>query len=595
MAQAQAKLQGLAAPLAQAYPSEGKEPRLELGAQSRVGLSNQPQEDTGLGTLAALIMGFSLLVLVIACLNLANMLLAKGSARSKEMAIRIALGGQRRQVLRQLLAEGLVLSLAGGLGGLILAQWVVRLVGTSLNARVPIGGFALDAQPDFRVYGATLGFCVLSTLLFALGPALRLSRPDLAQELKGQLGEAPVRRRRLRWLKPMNILVVGQVALSLAMLTAAGLLFRGAMGAARSDPGFPMRGGVVAEVDAGLAGYGPQEGLQVFGKVLDSLRAMPDVEAASLAFTVPFGGVSMGREVLGAAGAPEHAKGVSASSNQVADHYFGTLGVPLLQGRDFLPGEAFSPEAPPVAIIDRSLAEKLWPGQEPLGRWIRFAESRTGPSAPYEVVGVVPTLKDDLLDKTGRPHVYTPFGRDYQANAHFHIRVRTLGAGTLRSIRERIRSVDASLPVLRLRTLQAHREADLILWFFQTLATIFTIFGLLALFLAAVGLYGVKSQVVALRTREFGVRMAIGASPGSIQGMVLGEGLLLTSVGLGFGLLLAFAAGLLLRSILYEVRALDPLTFALAPAILLGVGALASFLPALRAARIQPNQVLRGE
>ena len=598
--QAQARLQGLAAQLALTNPTGDREPAFELGPQSRVGLNAQPRGDAGVAMISGLILGFSLIVMVIACLNLANMLLAKSASRSKEMAIRLALGAQRWQVLRQLLTEGLLLSLAGGLGGFILSLGAMRILLASMDATVPIRGITLDPSPDFRIYGATLAFCVLVTLVFALGPALKLSRPALVTELKGQLGEASVVRRRFRGLKPMNLIIVGQVALSLAMLTAAGLFFRGALNAATEDPGFSLERGILAEVDAGLVQYSPEQGRQTYARILERFRSLPGVEAAGLGYSVPFGMYSDDRRVQRAEeakeGSPEGNKAFSATWNQISDSYFKSLGVSLLKGREFLGGETLTADSPYLAIIDQTLAERLWPGQDPVGRWIRFMVKAGGsPATPLEVVGIVPSFKDDLVDNSKPGHVYVPFGRDYMSMVNLHIRVRSGEGAMLRPVRELIRSVDPRLPVLSIKSLQAHRDSNLILWFYRALAGIFAVFGVLALFLAAVGLYGVKAQVVATRTREFGIRMAIGASPNSVLRMVLREGLLLTLAGLGIGALLSVLASQVLRSVIYGVRALDPLTIILGPGILLATALLASFIPARRAARIQPNEALRGE
>jgi predicted permease len=595
-ASAQARLQGLATQLAAAYPKEGTEPRFEVGPQSRMGLGSMPERSGDAISFAALLLGFSLVVLVIACMNLANLLLAKGASRSKEMAIRLALGGQRWQILRQLLGEGLLLSLGGGLGGLMLAHWLMNLLGATVNSRVPMGGFSLESSPDFRVYGATLAFCILSTLLFALGPAWKAARPDLVSELKGQTGEARAVRRRFQWMKPMNLIVVGQVALSLALLTAAGLFFRGAQSAAKADPGFPMQQGLVAELDGALAGYTPQQCLQAYAKVREDLKGLPGVVDTSAAFTVPFGMMSDGRSVVPDEDAATGRKPESANANQISDAYFRTLGVPLLQGREFSPSETFSLEAAPVAIIDRNLAEKLWPGKDPLGRWIQFhSESPASPRKPLQVVGVAPVLRDSPTDNAQQTHVFTPLGREFQTNVNLHLRLAPGANLPLAMLRSRIHAVDPRMPILNVRSMPMIRDANLFIWFYQAMAGLFAFFGLLALFLASVGLYGVKAQVVAQRGREFGIRMAVGASPGSVLGMVLKEGMVLALVGLAFGSLLALGVSSILRSFLFEVKGLDVPTFLVSPLILLAIAGLASFIPAMRASRIQPNQALRGE
>ncbi len=590
-AQAELGLQGLAAPLASAFPVEGHTPRFELGPQARAGIYPNPEPEMGMFILgSAVLVGFSLIVLLIACLNLTNMMLVKGAGRAKEMAIRLALGGQRRQLVQQMLAEGLLMSLFGTVGGLYLGQWSINVLwGSFAN----LGGVdvPMQFQGDYRVALVALGCGVLATLVFALGPAMKLSGQDLATELKGQGAEAAGVRRRFGWMKPMNLMVVGQMALSLAMLTGAGLMLRGAMAAAKADPGYSLKGGLVAEMDASMVQYTKEQALQAYAKVLDNLRAMPGVAHASLAYGVAFPKYTDGsevREVLREEGS-EDTQVIPTRKNRIANDYFQTLDVPLLRGREFTRSEVLQATDPAVAIIDLALAENLWPGADAIGRWIRFK----GDPVPLHVVGVVPTLKDGLLNDPRPAHVYIPYGRDYAPRAFLHIRQRSPEMDLQAAMRACIQATDPRLPIQSIQTLSANRDSNPLVAGVRAGSKIFVTFGLLALFLAALGLFGVRAQVVNLRTREFGIRMSLGAPPTSIRSLVLKEGMVLGLLGLAGGFLLSLLVSRALQGLLYGVQALDPMTYLLAPALLTGVGLLASLLPALKASRVHPSEVLR--
>ena len=606
-AAAQNQLQSLASQLAEAYPTENKDSTFELGRLSRMSINTNPQKDSGMTTLSVLLMAMSGAVLLIACLNLANMLLARGAARRKEMAIRLSLGGSRGRIVRQLLTEGFLLSLIGGAAGLLLSYWATSLLVTSLAPKIPFMVIVFDAHPDVRVLAATLGFCLLSTLFFGLGPAWRLARADLTSDLKEQAGDDLHGKVSRSLFAPRSLLVVGQIALSLALLTAAGLFTRGAINAARANPGFSLDHGILVETDASLAGCDEARGRQVYLNAVERLRAIPGVEAVSFAYVVPFGLFSDGREVekAGAGGGSDadkdaKVKPVSAGFNVVATDYFKTLGLPLLRGREFDRLEVESTSAPRVAIIDEPLANKLWPGENPVGRPIQFGGGkREDEPKVMEVVGVVAGVRNEVGEKVPQPHVYVPFGQEYRSGMNLHLKLAHLDpkaeVAMLKTVRDTIRSVDPQLAVLSIQTLRRFHDEGLMLWFVRTGARLFAVFGALALFLAVVGVYGVKAYVVARRTREIGIRMALGATTRDVLWMVLRDGFTLAGAGLGIGLLLAVAVGLLLRSMLYEVRAVDPLTFTLAPLCLGAAAMLACYLPARRAARIHPMTALRCE
>ncbi|MBM3791018.1 MAG: FtsX-like permease family protein, partial [Acidobacteria bacterium] len=531
-------------------------------------------------------------------------------ARSREFAIRIAIGGGRGRILRQLLTEGLLLSLLGGAAGLFLAYWANNLLASSMSRLMALNAMSMDiivrAAPDYRVLLATTGFCVLGTLLFGFGPAWKLTRPTIFADLKKQAGESQQSVRRRGILARRNLPVMSQIALSLILLTAAGLFMRAAFKAARVDPGFALDNGVLVELDPGLLGYDETRGRELYRRLLERLRHVPGIEAAGLAATIPFGNVSSGRGVrpadeltAPAAGESGEIETVGATYNVIGEDYFRALAVPLMRGRAFTRAETESDSGPRVAIIDELLARRLWGDKEPLGRQIAFGRNPADPEAfAMKVVGIVPNLKDDFFRTEPRPHVYVPYGRNYQAAMHIHLKVsprsgRTDVSAMLPVIRREMMAVDGQVPILQVKTLERHVAESSGLWLIRLGAGIFSTLGGLALFLAVVGVYGVKAYTVASRTREIGIRMALGSGRRATIWLILREGLALTLVGVALGLILAAGVARLLTGLLYEVSAFDPLVFASAPLLLAAVSLLATYLPARRAAKVDPMAALR--
>ena len=571
-----------------------------------------------------MLLGMAIVVLLVACLNLANMLLARGTARRKEIAIRLALGGSRFRIVRQLLTEGFVLALLGGACGLVLGLWSSDLLVASLGKMLPLDIVWL-AGPNFSILAATFAFCVVGTLGFALGPALKLSRSAVVADLKEQAGEDVVRRR-WRFL-PRNPLVVAQIAFSLALLTAAALFIRGAGKAASVDTGLTPGASFLLETDASLAGYDQKRAQDLYRNLEERLAALPAVEHTSVSATVPFGMISLSRNVqrAGVQPAPDAkpataAEGLafSAAWNSVGADYFATVGLPVTRGRAFNQAEATQSGGPMVAIIDEVLAKKLWPEGDALGQRIQYA-SDNAPRAKndsrsvgmtgdlsgetgketIEIVGIVPTTKQGLFEKDPHGQIYLPFARGFQSNVSFIVRFRSLPAGSEAStadlLRRTVREVDPALPVLSLKSFSQHLDSNFQLWVVRAGAAMFSVFGGLALGLAVVGLYGVKAYSVARRTREIGIRMALGAQPGIVLRMIMREGSIMLLSGIVLGLLLAAGTGKILSGMLYEVGALDPVAFTFAPLTLAIAALFATWLPARRATRISPMAALRME
>jgi predicted permease len=563
--------------------------------------------------IAPLLLGTAIVVLLVACLNLANMLLARGAARRKEIAIRLALGGNRWRVVRQLLTEGFVLALLGGVGGLVLGLWSSDLLVDSMRKLMPLD-IVWSSAPNPAILAATFGFCLLGTLMFALGPALKISRSSLVADLKEHAGEDVVRR---RWkFLPRHPLVVVQIAFSLALITAAALFIRGAHKAASVDTGLRPGASYVLEVDAGLAGYEPKRAQELYRNLNERLAALPGVEHASISSTVPFGMFELSRKVqrAGFRLAPD-AKPTTAAEglafdvawNSVGADYFSTVGLPVTRGRGFTEAEATQP-GPKVAIIDEVLAKKLWPDGDAVGQRIQYADQKGGTSADVnseekesmEIVGIVPATRHALFE-TEEPvgGIYLPFARGFQSDVSYFVRFRSLAPGSEAAaadlVRGAVRDVDPSIPIISLRTFAQHLDSNLDLWLVRAGAALFSIFGALALGLAVVGLYGVKAYSVARRTREIGIRMALGAQAGAVLRMIMREGFIMLASGVIIGLLLAIACAKILSGILYRAHALDPIAFTVAALVMTCAVLIATWLPARRATRVNPIQALRTE
>jgi putative ABC transport system permease protein len=399
---------------------------------------------------------------------------------------------------------------------------------------------------------------------------------------------------------------MSQVSLSLVLLTSAGLFIRSAQRAANVEPGFSLDSGVLVEVDPSMAGYDEVHGRQILRAVIARLGSIPGVKSASLAGTVPFGMVHLGRDVQRASDVPPSSadpssKGtvVSMGFNIVGPDYFKTLGVPLLRGRPFAAAEASGSTKTAVAILDKAAASKLWPNQEAVGKHIRMIVGEGAKTQDAEVVGVAGSIQDSIFGNGSRGHLYIPFGQEYQADINIHLKVSVAGdaaeARMLDTVRREIRSADSRLPVLVLKTLRQHLDSSIELWTVRTGAQMFVTFGGVALLLAMVGLYGVRAYTVARRTREIGIRMALGANAGDTLRMILREGLLVTGLGAGVGLLLSAAVGRVLASFLYKVSGADPIVFTAAPVLLVAISLLACYVPARRAARVDPMVALRYE
>jgi predicted permease len=499
-----------------------------------------------------------------------------------------------------------LLSLMGGFAGLGLSCLANDLLAATLNQLEAMRDYGLNLNisvtPDHQVLLATMLFCVLATVLFGFWPALKMSRPDLIADLKEKTGASHAYAHRWSTFSLRNILIASQIALSLVLLAIVGVYVQGVSRSADLDTGFIRDKSIIAEVDPALVRYDETRSRELYNRLLTRLRNLPGVEAAGMSFRIPFDSLRQERrgvQIAGKLSLPndEHRDipPVLARYNIVSDNYFKTLGIAILQGRDFTRAETESSGGPNVAIIDQLLARKLWPNEDPLGRMIIFENPAGDPNEnAMKVVGIASTIISDLIFKSD-PHVYVPFGRNYQSSMVIHAHTKFGAESLLPLVRREIRTIDPQLPILKLKTLAAHIASDFTLNTMKIMANIFGMFGALSLFLTAIGIYGARAYNVARRTREIGIRIALGAPQKSMVWLILREGVALTLTGITLGSILAVGAARLIRNVIYSGSTLDLLTFSLAPLVVVVVSLLAAYIPARRASRINPVTALHCE
>ena len=580
---------------------------LQIQAPSRLSISNAPSPDGSVAAGAALMLGMAGVVLLIACLNLANMLLARGTSRAREIAIRLSLGAPRWRVVRQLLVEGLVLSLAGGACGLLIALWSNDLLVQSLNSRFRAMNFslAIDLRPDTTVVGATFLFCVVATLIFSLGPALKSVRADLVHDLKQQAGEPAAAGRWNRFFSARHCLVMIQISLSLVLLFSGGLFLRGALKAAGLNLGFDPAGVEVAEMDFSMTRTDEAAAKRRMFAVLARAQALPGVRHAALTTLLPYGNVDNTNRVMPAEAAlvtdPKAPQpGFDGIFTAVTPEFLDAIGVRVLRGRTFTVTEAENHDAPPVVMIDERMAKLLFPKDDALGRRIRYATpAADGLPAEMEVIGIVSSHRHE--PGTGEPdgRIYVPLARGYSPDVFLTVQLaardpKVVAAG-LRQLRRELRALDPELPVLRLAPFADLVDGNLNLWVIKLGAMLFGTFGGIALLLAIVGVYGVKAYAVARRTREIGIRMALGAMPVDVLGLVMRQAVLQTAVAIAAGMILALLVGRVLASALFNVSPADPLVLGATIVILAAAALVACWVPARRATKVDPIIALRSE
>ncbi len=582
--QAQAELEAINRQIEQANPPPvGQSPNpqdrsLKLTRQQGIPLPHWRRYATLMMVLLGAVVG---IVLLIACANVANLLLARASVRRKEIAVRLALGASRMRLIRQLLTESFLLALLGAGAGLVLAFWLNRLFTAFKPPTPPPWTFSLDLRVDAQVLVFTLLLAFVTSLICGLVPALQASKPDLTSALKNEVGSETRRRR----LNLRGGLVVTQIAISLVLLVCAGLFVRSLQRLHTLDPGFRMENGVTLPFRLELQGYDKTKGALFMRQIVERVAALPGVEAVSTVNFLPLGFENRSAAVI----APGSGEQVERAGLQIIEgSYFRTMGTPLLRGRDFTAQDSAS--APTVTIINESLAARLFPGDDALGKQIKD-NGQNG--VIYEVVGIAKDTAYRNVGEESRPVIYRPFAQEYSPTMSLIARASGDPKALFSQVRREVQALDPNIPTRDLKTLSDHVTFSF--WPSRMIATLMGVFGLLGLALASVGIYGVMSYSVARRTREIGVRMSLGAQRADVLKLILKQGMVLTLIGASIGLLLALAVTRLLRSALFGLSATDPITFAIVSLILIGVALVACYLPARRATKVDPMIALRCE
>ncbi len=577
-AQAQAAIDGIAQQLAREYPEiyEGKVFKVTtagwMGGMARAPL---------LGFVGILML-VVLLVLLLACTNLANLLLARAAERRREIAVRLALGVSRFRLLRQLLTESILLACGAGALGVVFAWW---LIGLARQFKPPIDvPLNVDLHLDARVLAFALLASLLTGILFGLVPAWQATKTDLLSALKDD-GAAGATHR--SWLK--NSLIVFQVALSLVLLVGGGLVLRALQKAETIDLGFNPQNAVAMSFDMRLQGYEPGRILESQKRLLERVRALPGVESAGLADLIPVDLHFSSEAIFVEGQMPErNARAPRAYSNRVSPGYFGAMGTRLLQGREFTDLDLEG--APRVVIVNESFARRFWPGQNPIGKQFRLGRAE---ATPVEVVGVAQDGKYANLGEDPKSFVYRPLWQSFLGSSTIIVRSSGDPQRMLAAVRGELQQIDPHLPIATAKTMTEHMSFPLLPA--RAAATTLGSFGLLALALAAIGLYGVMSHAVSRRIREIGIRIALGAQGGDVLRLIVSQGMRLVLLGIALGLAGALALTRVMKSLLMSVSPTDPLTFAGTACLLAFVAFLACYLPARRATRVDPLIALRHE
>ncbi|HEY3455306.1 MAG TPA: ABC transporter permease [Bryobacteraceae bacterium] len=581
-AQAQAELNSVDAQLRREY-QRPETRRVALRIETARGAS-----DPGYRRMVApLLMLLSVvvgLVLLISCANVANLLLGRGVSRRREVSVRLAIGASRGRICRQMLLESLLLSLMGAAAGLAAAQWTNRILEHGLSSAPSDVAMGASLSLDGRVLGFVLIASVATTFLFGLIPALQMSRPDLVPGLKGSENFLRNRRLTLR-----NVSMVAQVTLSLALLIVAGLFLRALQTASGIDPGFDAQRLLSARLYVAKPEFNETAGLALYRRVVDRARTLPGVRSATLSYASPMLTMS---ECVVPDKASASTESTTAGANIIGPGYFSTFGIPLLGGREFTSSD-ISLE-PPVVMVNESLARRYWPRQNPIGKRIRIGDGcDKGQGTVAEVVGIAKNAQYASLNTSAQPYVFYPFGQHYAGYVALILRTEYKPAELARGLRKELHSVDSRLRIYDVEAVSD--EIDKSLWQARWEASLLGVFGILALTIASVGLYGVLAFAANQRTKEFGIRMALGAQRRDVLQLVTGDALTITFAGIGLGLLLSLASTNLLRSFLYGLNPTDARMYAGAALLWTAVSLIASAVPAYRATRVDPAIALREE
>jgi len=578
--QAEANLKTIARQLEQEYQNDNKGRNVTLVPLAQATIN--PGFRGNIVVAGGLLMTIVALVLLIACANVANLLLARAAARQREIAVRLSLGATRAQLIRQLLTEGTLLALLGGAAGLMLAYWAQDVL---WSFRPPfLQPDAIDIHPDARVLLFTLVIALATGVLFGLAPAIQASRPDLVVELKEKTS-APTGARSPWSLR--NMLVAAQIALSLIALIGAGLFLRSLQNAQRINPGFDVDRLATLSFDLGAQGYTEERGRQFQQRVLERAGSIPGVQSATLASTVPLFAGGFARTVfLEGQDASDRRAGRLVQITVASSHYLETLGIALVRGRTI--SDSDQPNTPSAVVINETMAKRFWPDQDAIGKRFKFF----GQENFQQVVGIAKDSKYNFIGEDPTPYIYQATTQVYQPQLSLFVRAPNPQA-VIGTVRGEVQQLDRNLPLTGVFTL--NDIFDQSLWAPRMGASLLAVFAGLSLVLAVIGIYGVMAYSVSQRTRELGIRMALGASRADVVRLVVLQGLRLTITGVIVGLAVSFAVTRLVATLLFSVSPTDLLTFIAVPALLSLAALGASYLPARRATRIDPMIALRYE
>src|SRR6266851_3691715 len=575
--QAQANIAAIASHLEKEYPQTNE--RMGVAVYSVLQSPFSLKQD--MRPPLAILMAAVGVVLLIACANVANLLLARATSRRKEIALRLALGGSRGRLVRQMLTESFVLASLGAALGLAIAFWTARSLAAFLPPYASRASF--DTRPDAVVFAFTLGLTVITTLLFGLAPTLHASKQDLVTAMKDNtatVGRGP------RKVSLRHALVITQVALSMVALISAGLFVRSLREAYKADPGFDPHGVLLASFDPFLSGYDESRGREFYRRLVERVRTVPGIQSATLARRLPLtdGGIAFANVAIDGY-APAKDEDMRLNYETVGPQYFQTMRIPFVHGRDF--NERDQEGARGVVIINETMAGRYWPGGDALGRRLKLTKDW------LEIVGIAKDVKNRSLSGAPQPFLYLPLFQDYRSNMILVARTAVEPEQMSQSVRAEVAVLDPEIPIFDAKTFDDHVVISL--YSQRMAATLLSIFGLLALSLAAIGLYGVMAYSVSQRTRELGIRISVGAERRDIFKLILGQGLAISVVGLLAGLVATLGVTRLTANLLYGASATDPVTFIVIALLLLCVTLLACYFPARRATKIDPMIALRVE
>ena len=580
--QAEASLNLLAQQLAKEYPDTNEGQSIKVVPPGFI----LPDIRGAVVSFTWVLMGAVGLVLIVTCTNLAGLMLARATDRRREIAIRLAMGANRVRLMRQLLTESVLLSLVGGIAGVLLAFWIVNVL---LAFKPPIDfPLAMDVNIDWHVLLFSLCVSVLAGAIFGLAPALQATRPGLSQALRETSAQGGAARTRLR-----SVLVVAQIAISLVVLIAAGLVVRTLQRLQTMNPGFDPQNALTMSFDLGLQGYDEQRGQQFYHQLTERVQSLPGVKSATVSSYIPLSLNYNSRNIFIEGQPAERGENVPTAMNASAGpRYFETMHTPILQGREFNDQDQAKSEQ--VAIVNETFVRRLMPNvsstAEAVGKRFAFGAA----SGPFmRIVGVAKDGKYFSITEDQRPFVWTPMAQDYQSSGILTVRTEGRPESLLGAVRKEVQTLDPNLPLFDVKTLTEHMRFALFPP--KIAATVLGVFGLVALLLSAIGIYGITSYTVAQRTHEIGIRLALGAQLSDVLKLVLSHGLKLTIIGAALGLFGAYLATRAITSVLYGVSATDPLTFIGVSALLIGVALVACYVPSRRATKVDPLVALRNE